>query len=219
MLSSNGTRLGEKFSSVFGEFVDYARHLGFNEPIDYKRFRTVFKKLRHSKVETKRDVSPDKIIMIVGPEYDLIVSLLTDLKPVIAIDREFPAAGDLVLVQIDMPTSVEGDTLRKDNSSYLPNPSLSGESWRAPFRPAIVLKRKVNEGVCHSFWLIPLTNPTPDGALSLKEFGVDYLPDSLSNLSAYVFPRAIIEIYSLSSQVLLLKIFFQHIRILIVKPM
>ena len=121
--------------------MDYARHLGFSEPIDYKRFRTVFKKLRHSKVETKRDVSPDKIIMIVGPEYDLI-SLSTDLKPVIAIDREFPAAGDLVLVQIDMPTSVEGDTLRKDNSSYLPNPSLSGESWRAPFRPAIVLKRK-----------------------------------------------------------------------------
>ena len=218
MLSSNGTRLGEKFPSVFGEFVDYARHLGFSEPIDYKRFRTVFKKLRHSKVETKRDVSPDKIIMIVGPEYDLI-SLSTDLKPVIAIDREFPAAGDLVLVQIDMPTSVEGDTLRKDNSSYLPNPSLSGESWRAPFRPAIVLKRKVNEGGRLSFWLIPLTNPTPDGALSLKEFGVDYLPDSLSKLSAYVFPRAIIEIYSLSTPVLLLKFFFQHISILIAKPM
>ena len=217
MLSSNGTRLGEKFPSVFGEFVDYARHLGFNEPIDYKRFRTVFKKLRHSKVKTKRDVSPDKIIMIVGPEYDLI-SLSTDLKPVIAIDREFPAAGDLVLVQIDMPTSVEGDT-EKGQFFLLAKSIIIWRVLESTLSSSHRSEEEVNEGVCHSFWLIPLTDLTPDGALSLKEFGVDYLPDSLSNLSAYVFPRAIIEIYSLSSQVLLLKIFFQHISILIVKPM
>jgi hypothetical protein len=117
--------------------------------------------------------------------------------------REPPAArGDLVLVQIDMRTSVEGNTFREENSSYFPNLSLSGESWKAPFRPAIILSRKVNEGGRYSFWLIPLTEQTREGALSLKEFGVDYLPDSLSNLSAYVFPRAI-EIYSLPSQVYL----------------
>jgi hypothetical protein len=79
-----------------------------------------------------------------------------------------------------MQTSVEGNSLRKNNSSYL--------SWKAPFRPAIIVNRILNKGG-------RLTNLTPEGALSLKEFGVDYLPDSLSNLSAYVFPHAI-EVYS-----------------------
>ena len=41
---------------------------------------------------------------------------------------------------------------------------------------------------------------TPKGAILLKEIGVDGLLDSLSTLSAYVFPR-VLEIYSLPSQV------------------
>ena len=200
MLSWNGARLGEGYPSTFRELLDYARHLGFDEPIDYERFRATFETLRHSDVMIKRNVNPGRIFISVGPEDALIVNS-TDPMPVIA--KEPPAArGDLVLVQIDMRTSVEGDTLREDNSSYLPNLSLSGESWKAPFRPAIILSRKVNEGGRYSFWLIPLTEQTHEGALSLKEFGVDYLPSSLSNLSAYVFPRAI-EIYSLPSQVYL----------------
>ena len=108
------------------------------------------------------------------PDNALIV-ISTDSMSVIA--KESPAApGDLVLVQIDMRTSIEGDTFREDNSSYLLNLSLSRESWKAPFRPAIILSRKVNEGGRYSFWLIPLTKLTPGGALSLKEFGLDYLP-------------------------------------------
>ena len=204
MLSWNGARLCEGYPSAFGELLDYARHLGFDEPIDYERFRTVFENLRHSELEVKikRNVNPGKIFMSAGREDALIVN---STDPMIV--KESPAApGDLVLVQIDMQTSVEGNTFREDNSSYLPNPSVSGESWKAPFRPAIILSRKVNEGGRYSFWLIPLTKLTPEGGLSLKEFGVDCLPGSLSNLSAYVFPRAI-EIYSLPSQVHL-QIFF-----------
>lgn len=200
MLSWNGARLCEGYPSALGELLDYARHLGFDEPIDYERFRTVFEHLRHSELEVKikRNVNPGKIFMSAGREDALIVNS-TDPMPIIV--KESPAApGDLVLVQIDMRTSVEGNTFREDNSSYLPNLSLSGESWKAPFRPAIILSRKVNEGGRYSFWLIPLTKLTPEGGLSLKEFGVDCLPGSLSNLSAYVFPRAI-EIYSLPSQV------------------
>jgi len=200
MLSWNGAQLGDGYPSAFGELLDYARHLGFDELIDYKRFRAVFENLRHSELKIKRNLNPGKIYMSVGPEDALILNS-TDPMPVIA--KEPPAArGDLVLVQIDMRTSVEGNTLREENSSYFPNLSLSGESWKAPFRPAIILSRKVNEGGHYSFWLIPLTNLTPEGALSLKEFGVDYLPGSLSNLYGYVFPRAL-EIYSLPNQVYL----------------
>jgi len=198
MLSWNGTRLGEGYPSGFGELLDYARYMGFDEPIDYERFRVIFKKPYHSELEIERNMKPGKIFMSMCREDALIVNS-TDPMPVIA--KEYPAApGDLVLVQIDMWTSVEGNTFREDNSSYLPNLPLSGESWKAPFRPAIILSRKVNEGGRYSFWLIPLTKITHKGGLLLKEFGVDCLPSSLSNLSAYVFPRAL-EVYSLPSQV------------------
>ena len=62
MLSWNGARLAEEYPSAFGEFLDYARHLGFDEPIDYEHFRADFEKLRHSEVEIKRDVGLGKNI-------------------------------------------------------------------------------------------------------------------------------------------------------------
>ena len=63
MLSWNGARLTEGYPSVFGDLLDYARHLGFDEPIDYDRFRADFDKLRHSGVEIKRNVRPGKIFI------------------------------------------------------------------------------------------------------------------------------------------------------------
>ena len=50
MLSWNGTRIGEGYPLAFGSLLDYARKLDFDEPIDYKRFGTVFEKLRDSEV-------------------------------------------------------------------------------------------------------------------------------------------------------------------------
>ena len=73
MLSWNAARLSEGYPSAFGELLGYARHLGFDEPIDYERFRTVFEKLPYSEVETKRGVNLGKIFMRVGPEDALIV--------------------------------------------------------------------------------------------------------------------------------------------------
>jgi casein kinase I family protein HRR25 len=141
---------------------------------------------------------PGDIFMSVGSQYVLIVNS-TDPVPIIS--KECPAApGDLVLVQLNLQTSVEGHTLREDNSSYWEDPSLSGESWKSPFRPAVILSTtEKEEGRC-SLLLVPLTKLTPADALSLKEIRVDGLPDSLLNLSAYVFPRAM-EIRCLPSQV------------------
>ena len=73
ILSWNVARLSEGYHSAFGELLDYARHLGFDEPIDYERFRTVFEKLPHSEVETKSGVNLGKIFMRVGPENALII--------------------------------------------------------------------------------------------------------------------------------------------------
>jgi len=117
------------------------------------------------------------------------------------VNEECPAAaGDLVLVQINLQTSVEGYTLWDDNSSYWRDPSLSEASWRIPFRPAVILSTTVKEEGRFSFLLVPLANGTPGDALSLREIGVDGLPNSLSNLSAYVFPRAM-EVHCFPNQV------------------
>ena len=82
LFSWNGARLGEGDPSAFGELLDYARHLGFDEPADYEPFYTDFEKLRQSTVEIKRNVSPGEIFMSLDPENVLIVNS-TDLKPVI----------------------------------------------------------------------------------------------------------------------------------------
>ena len=198
LLSWNGARLGEGYSSAFGKLLDYARHLGFDEPINYEGFRSDFKKLYNSKVQTKPKVGPGKTFT--SFRETSLIERSTGLKPSVTKEVPAAAAGDLVLVQIDMRTSVEGYTFRVDNSCYRPDPSLSEESWEAPFRPAVILTRKAQEGGRYSFWVIPLTKQTPEGAISLKGIGVDDLPESPSKLSAYVFPRAI-EMYSLPSQV------------------
>ena len=138
------------------------------EPNDYKRFRSVFEESRHSKV-----VSPSKLFMSVSPGDALIIINRSEARNCSVSPR------DVVLVQIDMRTLVESDTSERTyNSPYLSNLSLSGQSWEAPFRPAIILKKEVNnlkEGR-YSLWLVPLTNLTTESALSLKEFDVDHLP-------------------------------------------
>ena len=129
------------------------------------------------------------------------VLIVNSTDPMPVITKECPAAaGDLVLVQINLQTSVEGYTLRDGNSSHFPDPSLSGESWKSPFRPAVILSTTVKEEGRFSFLLVPLTKLSPMDALSTREIGVDGLPDSVSNLSAYVFPRAM-KIHCLPSQV------------------
>ena len=120
--------------------------------------------------------------------------------------KECPATpGDLVFVQIEPRTSVEGYTLAENNSSYLVDPTLSGEFWKCPFRPAVILSTSKKKEGRYTFLLVPLTTASLEGAISLKEIDIG-LPVSLSNLSAYVFPRAI-EILCLPSQVSL-QIFF-----------
>ena len=61
MLTWNGARLAEGHPLVFGELLDYARHLGF-EPIDYERFRLAFETLRNSEIEIKDNTSSSEII-------------------------------------------------------------------------------------------------------------------------------------------------------------
>ena len=46
MLSWNGSRLTEGYPSVFGDLPDYARHLDFDEPIDYESMTVSVRILR-----------------------------------------------------------------------------------------------------------------------------------------------------------------------------
>ena len=99
-------------------------------------------------------MSPGKIFINVHPEGTLIVN---STDPMGVIIKECPAApGVLVLVQINLRTSAEGYTLR-DDSSYWSDPSLYGESWKSPFRPAILLSATKKEEGHHSRLVIPLS--------------------------------------------------------------
>lgn len=81
--------------------------------------------------------------MSLGADDVLIVNS-TDPMPVIT-EKCLAAAGDLVLVQINLQTSVEGYTLRDDNSSHFPDPSLSGN---VPFvRPSSCRPQKRRKDV------------------------------------------------------------------------
>ena len=114
---------------------------------------------------------------------------LTGMIP--STSKECPAtAGDIVLVQIEPRTSVEGYTLAENNSCYLIDSTLSEEFWKCPFHSAVILSINEKKEGCYAFLLIPLTTSSFEGVISLKEIGIT-LPSSLSNLSAYVFPRAI----------------------------
>ena len=62
MLSWNGARLAKGHQLVFGELLDYARRLDFDEPIDYNRFRLAFEMLRDSEIEIKGDTSSSEIV-------------------------------------------------------------------------------------------------------------------------------------------------------------
>jgi hypothetical protein len=63
MLSWNGVRLVEGHPLVFGELLEYARCLGFDEPIDYDRFRLAFETLRDSEIEIKGNTSSSELII------------------------------------------------------------------------------------------------------------------------------------------------------------
>ena len=58
--TGNGARLVQGYPPAFGELLDYARQLSFDEPIDYERLHVAFEKLRNSDVE--HNVSPGKTI-------------------------------------------------------------------------------------------------------------------------------------------------------------
>ena len=73
MLSWNGARLGEGHPPVFGKLLDYARRLGFDEPIDYERFSADFEELRNSKIGIMPNMNPGKVFIRVNPEDSLIV--------------------------------------------------------------------------------------------------------------------------------------------------
>ncbi|KAF9051827.1 kinase-like domain-containing protein [Panaeolus papilionaceus] len=167
-----GTRLAEGYPPVFGELLDYARQLEFNGTIDYDRFIDSFQSLEDS-----------------APSPDAARTKLLQ-----ASDRPVPVCpvekGQLVLLQLDIPASVEGYTVRQDNTTYRSNPSFSGKEWTAPARPAIILSTDVDYLSRRVIKAIPLSIDIHSEQLehtSLAKLGID--DPVLGNLDCYAFPR------------------------------
>ena len=133
--------------------------------------------LRDSEIEIKGDTSSSEIVTNPNatPFHLTIAST----------SKDCPATpGDLVFFQIEPRISVEGYTLAENNSSYLVDPTLSGEFWKCPFCPAVILSTNKKKAGRYAFLLVPLTTSSLEGAVSLKEIDIG-LHASLSNLSAY----------------------------------
>ncbi|PPR02002.1 hypothetical protein CVT24_011125 [Panaeolus cyanescens] len=172
-----GARLAEGHPTIFGELLDYARGLGFNQSIDYDRFIDSFHALEQ---DTTASLVP----------VDVAKSSSEAEKPTPA---SFPVEkGQLVLLQLDIPVSVEGYTTRHENTSYKEDSLFSSQQWISPFRPAIVVSTECDHLSRHVITAIPCSTSLGDHEVErvpLLEAGVN--DPTLANFDCYAFPRAV----------------------------
>ncbi|KAF8155737.1 kinase-like domain-containing protein [Crassisporium funariophilum] len=172
----NGARLSRGYPPVFGELVDYARGLDFIEAIDYERFRALFEQLASSE-----------------PLSDHVQKSATDdVHPVPGVCPV--KTGQLVLVQIDAPASIEGYSMQENNTSYWANPALYLDYWEMPHRPSIVISTIFDERVKrHCIKVVPLYVSSQPGEnavpLSAPVLALDQSSRSASDVFCYAFLR------------------------------
>ncbi|PPR02003.1 hypothetical protein CVT24_011126 [Panaeolus cyanescens] len=168
-----GARLAEGHPAIFGKLLDYARGLGFNEPIDYNTF-----------IDSLHALGQDT------------TTLSTLAKPSSETEKPplaFPVEkGQLVLLQLDIPVSVEGYTTRHENTSYKDNPLFSTEEWIAPLRPAIVVSTERDYLSCPVITTIPCSTSLGDKEVEhVSLLKVEINVPALASLPCYAFPRAV----------------------------
>ncbi|OBZ77476.1 Casein kinase I isoform alpha [Grifola frondosa] len=122
-----GERLGAGMVKEFGELLDYARALSFEEKPDYERLKDGFEKLR------------DKLT----DDFTLILSSAP--KPAPPSPPEFPSSsppvspGEIIYVKVLSRLTIEGYTSQASDPSHWVDKSLLGPEWDTRKRPAVVL--------------------------------------------------------------------------------
>ncbi|CAE6426350.1 unnamed protein product [Rhizoctonia solani] len=117
----NGSSLAAELPVDFGELVEYARSLSFDEKPDYHAWRRLFKQVQSA---AKGGA--------LTPERQPSQSFLGHPECPVEV-------GQVVLIKLDSSVAADGYTIREGHeSSFIPDPLFSTPDWSTPYRPAVV---------------------------------------------------------------------------------
>ncbi|KAG1902983.1 kinase-like domain-containing protein [Suillus fuscotomentosus] len=121
----------------FGQMIDYARSLKFNQLPDYELLRLQIQETR----ALAGLLDPAKI------NWNIPAEVLSDSPscPLTCVDTISLCPGQIVCCQIDVRTTLEGYSARAGDPLFWRDPSLSPEKWDTAVRPAVVLRVGIDE--------------------------------------------------------------------------
>lgn len=155
-LAWTGSRLALGLPAEFGQLLDYARGLRFDEQPDYDgwrlKFRTLFEQSGYSNDRTfDWTILKDETSPFPPPPPNLPEPITTRLTE----------PGQLVYVQVLPRTTIEGYSSQAGDPSYWHDPDLSTDYWITRPRPAIVLDTSFSACGYHSIKVAPIRRGPP----------------------------------------------------------
>ncbi|KAG1847532.1 kinase-like domain-containing protein [Suillus subalutaceus] len=189
----SGTDLAPNELPCFGQVIDYARNLKFEQLPDYELLRLQIQ-------ETRALAGLLDSAMI---KWDIPTEASSDSlsqsRPLTCVDTIPLRPGKIVCCQIDVRTTLEGYSARVGDPFFWRDPGLSPEKWDTAVRPAVILwvgtdRRSklpsivvvcIGQGALSStdMNVVPISSLPAEGSLTPSPAW------PLSNSYCYIFPR------------------------------
>ncbi|KAG5650031.1 hypothetical protein H0H81_001007 [Sphagnurus paluster] len=148
-----GARLAISYPEEFGQLLDYARSLEFNDTPDYdawrSNFRALFERSGFGPLSEKTSLQP-----ISAPEK--ITETPTATLQLVPTEECIVQPGQLVYVHILPRHTVEGYTGQANDESYWHDPTLSGDEWKTKLYPAAILSTSWDSDGYYRILAIPI---------------------------------------------------------------
>ncbi|KAG1863690.1 kinase-like domain-containing protein [Suillus subluteus] len=189
----SGTDLAPNGLPCFGQLIDHARNLKFDQLPDYELLRLQIQ-------ETRALAGLLDSAMI---KWDIPAEASSDSlsqsRPLTCVDTIPLCPGQIVCCQIDVRTTLEGYSARVGDPLFWRDPGLSPEKWDTAVRPAVILwvgtdRRSklpsivvvcIGQGALSStdMNVVPISSLPVEGSLTPSPAW------PLSNSYCYIFPR------------------------------
>ncbi|KAG5638032.1 hypothetical protein H0H81_002233 [Sphagnurus paluster] len=157
-----GSRLAVSYPEEFGQLLDYARKLEFNDMPEYvawqSNFRALFERSGFGLLDEKMSLEP-----IIAPEK--ITEPPTPSQQLVPTEECIVQPGQFVYVHILPRLTVEGYTGQANDESYWHDPTLSGDEWKTKLYPAAVLGTSWDSNGYYRILVIPIGRGTDAVAL------------------------------------------------------
>lgn len=129
-----GQRLGEGMAKEFGDLLDYARALEFEEEPDYEDLRSSFQRLVGDQSDGTLDIYGHSLPSASSPLINSTTAL-----PALPTRPAPVSRGQLIYVKLIPYLTIAGYTVQAMDSSHWEDTSLLGREWETKKRPAVVL--------------------------------------------------------------------------------